>query len=617
MSLSISPIIHRLDFESFQLVRHVRLIPFKLFQPRTIEVSDMSNEANLTQQVIKRIVDEHYGSLRKLFKAHNWEWVGNQSMNASATLIVEGYGSIKTFEENHSDEAHKISIFEKYDDALVTSFWRWIPDEAGGWDLRGKPTRESVIEKTTDPFLLLVYVTNKASKNQKHLENKVVGFLEVTHEAADREDVDSPNLKYPHRNSYRSSLRAKRAFEFLPDSKIDILELIPNLRERELLIHDLDKGISLSEVQIDTLKSLSYREVPLFGMEASFSGASFAPSETLKSSNELDKKFGNPLQHILAPDAPNVWLTTFYGWRPSVWGCVGFTAEHQAKTFRKETTEGVLFVIYGAKNNPRTPKEMKGKVLGIYQLSHQYGISENYLSPIAIHENEQRGEKEKWKHAFKCVRAWEIVSDQRPDIEDFAPETYALGGHQHLGSQGRRLTRNEATRLLEYDWEEVTVYGGNEIIESFPAALSPSRAGPIGKRPSSSTKEPDGPREIYVLKLKGDMADFLGISEEKLDSRWVIKAGLSKSPRSRLDAHNKALPNCAFEWDILKSTKRDGDPYIPDGESAKIVEREFQKQLLKSPDADSLGGEFFLSHPDDIDNAWHFSKIKAKKFHTR
>ena len=433
---------------------------------------------------------------------------------------------------------------------------------------------------------MLVYITNKAAQNQKHLENKVVGFLEVSHEMFEREDIDSPDLEYPHRTTYTSSLKAIRAYEFLPDSKIDILELIPDLRERENLIHDLDKGINLETGQMNILKSLSYREVSLFGNETGLSLKSFAPSETLSSDNLFDEKFGNPLKHILAPNEPNVWLTTFYGWSPSRWGCVGFTAEHQARKFREETTEGVLFVIYGAKNK-RTPKELRGKVLGIYQLSHEYGLSEKYLSPISIKANTLAGEEEKWKYAFKCVRAWEIVSDQRPDIEDFAPETYALGGHQHLGSQGRRLTRNEATRLLEYDWEETTVYGGNEIIDSVPAALSPSRAGPIGKKPSTSSKEPDGPREIYILKLRGDMTKFLDITKEELNGRWVIKAGLSKSPKSRLDAFNKALPKCAFEWRIFKSTRLDEDPFIPDGESAKIVEREFQEQLLKASDAKS------------------------------
>ena len=397
----------------------------------------------------------------------------------------------------------------------------------------------------------------------------------------EREDIDSPDIDYPYRLTYKASLKAKRAYEFLPDSAIDILELIPDLRDRENMTHDLDKGIPLDKVQMNLLKSLSYREVPLFGNEEGLSLKSFAPSETLNSDSELDERYGNPLKHILAPKEPNVWLTTFYGWSPSKWGCVGFTAEHQAKKFRKETTEGVLFVIYGAKNK-RTPKELQGKVIGIYQLSHEYGLSDNYISPIAIHENTLAGEEDKWKYAYKCIRAWEIVSDQRPYVEGFAPETYALGGHQHLGSQGRRLTRNEAIRLLEYDWEEVTVYGGNEVTESFPAPLSPSRAGPIGKKVSTSSKEPDGPREIYILRLNGDMTKFLNISKKDLDNRWVIKAGLSKSPRSRLETHNKALPKCAFEWEIVKTTRTDDDPYIPDGEAAIIVEREFQEQLLKS-----------------------------------
>lgn len=571
-------------------------------------------DSELTQQVIKRVNEEHYGDdLRSLFDFHGWEWQGNQSMNASATLIKNEYGNIKNFDEAHAGAMHKVGIFARGKDVLVSSFWRWLPQQTGGWDFRGQPTRQKVIDKTSDTFILLVYITNRAAQDQKYLENQVVGFLEVTHQEESREELDSPDLEYPHRESYNHSLKAVRAFEFLPDSRPNIFEIIPDLREREQMIHELNEGIEPSAEAVELLKSLSYREVPLFGSENNFRDALYAPQQTLLTPSPKNGEFGNPLSHIMAKDKPNVWLTTFYGWSPSEWGCAGFTAENQAKTFRSETDEGVLLVIYGAKNK-RTPKELRGKVIGIYQLSHTYGLSENFLSPVSIRENEERGEGEKWKYAYKCERAWEIVAEQRPDIEDFAPETYALGGHQHLGSQGRRLTRAEAIRLLEYDWQEVSVYGGKEVIESFPAKLSPSKAGPIGKKVGSSSKEPDGEREIYILKLTGDTTKFLGISKEKLSHRWVVKAGLSKSPSSRLKAFNDALPACAFKWEIIKSTRRDNDPYIPDGESAKIVEREFQEQILKSKDVESLGGEFFLAHPDDIENAWHFSRVKAKKF---
>ena len=505
------------------------------------------------------------------------------------------------------------NIFDTYDGILLTSNWRWIPEKAGGWDLRGDPTRQKVIDKTNDPFILLVYQNkNTAWFSEVDLADRLLGFLIVSHDAINREECNSPDLTYEYKKTYRSSLKALRAFEFLPDSRIRMSELAPELRQREQLVHDLAIGIELTPSQLEIVKGLAYREVDLYGSTENNKNENFLPTLGLSSNSINTGEMGSPLKHIMATPHPNVWMTTFYGWNPGEWGCVGFTAEHQAATFKKETDPGVLLIVYGAKSK-RTAKNLRGKVLGIYQLSHFYSESNKFLSPASIRKNIEAGEADKWKYAFKCERAWQIVSDQRPTVEEFAPETYSLGGHQHLGSQGRRVTRDEAVRLLDYDWEEVSVYGSDTIETSFPMPLSPSRAGPIGKKPSRSNSEPDGLREIYILKLEGSIKDFLGMDKKSLDGRWVIKAGLSKSPQSRCDYFNKALPQCAYSWSIFKTTLSDNDPHIVDGETAKIVERHFQLELLKADTAESLGGEFFLAHPEDIQNAWHFSRMKAKK----
>ena len=316
---------------------------------------------------------------------------------------------------------------------------------------------------------------------------------------------------------------------------------------------------------------------------------------------------GEAADHILR-EKPNVWLTSFHGWSPETWGCVGFTRDGQREHFLAETEPGALIVIYGTTNS-KTPKDMRSKVLGIYQTNHETGHSHDFLDPMQIERLKRTGEEEKWRDAVNCVRAWTIDEEHRPYVNDAFPEALASEAYRHIGSQGVRLGKADATFLLDLSVTETEVYGGPQILDAKPQTLRPTKAGPNQVNSYSVAVEPDGPKSIYILELEGDAANFLGITERELDEHKIVKVGYSSSPASRRDSYNAKLPVGSYRWKLLKTST--DDVAIPNGKVAKLCEDKLKEVLFE--DGDSLGHEFFRAHPEDIDNAWYHATLVARK----
>ena len=85
----------------------------------------------------------------------------------------------------------------------------------------------------------------------------------------------------------------------------------------------------------------------------------------------------SPMQAIY-DEPPNVWLTSFYGFRPELWGFLGFTDEGRRRSFIEGSRPGVLVVVYGA---GKAAKDDLGKVIGIQQCSHRIGDAQRFMAP--------------------------------------------------------------------------------------------------------------------------------------------------------------------------------------------------------------------------------------------
>ena len=93
---------------------------------------------------------------------------------------------------------------------------------------------------------------------------------------------------------------------------------------------------------------------------------------------------------------------------------------------------------------------------------------------------------------------------------------------------------------------------------------------------------------LYMLKLEGDVAAFLGRQPFEVAQQMIVKVGHAKDPQQRCDTHNSHLPpKCRFRWMVA-----DKSSLFPGGVEAKQAEDKLEKSF--SDRFESLGGEFFL-----------------------
>jgi hypothetical protein len=310
-------------------------------------------------------------------------------------------------------------------------------------------------------------------------------------------------------------------------------------------------------------------------------------------------------------EEPDVWLTSYYGFTPESWGLLGFTQEWMRRQFLENSRPGALVVIYGA-GGAHDPGE-RGRILGIQQQSHIRGRKRNFVPAErwAVEATDQ-GRRDKWDFALKASRAWRVTAESRPRVEEFAPETYSPGAATLIGARGRKLKPAEARAILDLDLLEVPVYGGApvEILPAEPAAdvLRPSQAGPVSQS-CFMTRESEGPKHLYILEMQGNIDHLMGKPSQ---GRLVVKVGFSRSPDTRRLNHNRALPSCAFTWQLMRSTYVEGRKPFPSSGHALAGEGAMKAHLEKN--GSSLGGEFFLARPEHIDTAWAHGLIAAEEW---
>jgi len=313
------------------------------------------------------------------------------------------------------------------------------------------------------------------------------------------------------------------------------------------------------------------------------------------------------------PDNRDIWLTSFWGLEPSNWGCIGFADEAKRSRYLRLSKPGALVAIYVTKG--RGPEEMRGKVVGVLEVSHQAGRAEEFISGDRWAEKENDPEsKGKWPFAVRATHAWRIIPEDWKPVEELFPNAYASAHPEFIGSSGVQLSKAEAEKLLQLDVFEVPVYGQemqvDTVIRTLETALAPSRAVPPARGPYW-VGETDGPKHLYILELVGDIGAYLGRSGDQIDGMSIIKVGFSKSPLSRRDQIQSAYPRGQFKWIVRFPVNiPDIAPY-PNAEVA-IVGEDAMKKRLVDEGAEVLGGEFFLAEEWLVHNTWNAGKFAAE-----
>lgn len=320
-----------------------------------------------------------------------------------------------------------------------------------------------------------------------------------------------------------------------------------------------------------------------------------------------------PEKEIL-PAGRDVWLTSFWGFDPAGWGCIGFADEGKRSRFLRMSQPGALVAIYVTKS--KGPDDMRGKVVGILEVSHEIGHAKDFISGDRWAEKENNPDtRRKWLHAIKATRAWQIVPEDWMRVEDLFPSAYGSAQAEFIGASGVQVPRDEAERLLQLDVYEVRIYGSSQpvdpTIQTLDTAISPSRAVPLSSRPYW-VGETDGPKHLYILELRGDIATYLGRTATDVDGKSIIKVGFSKSPLARRDQIQSSYPKGTYEWSVLRpSPIPDQAPYA--NANIAIAGEDAMKKRLVDEKAEVLGGEFFLAEEWLVHNTWRAGKYAADR----
>jgi hypothetical protein len=310
-----------------------------------------------------------------------------------------------------------------------------------------------------------------------------------------------------------------------------------------------------------------------------------------------------------------VWLTSFWGFAPESWGCIGFTKEHMRDKFLRSTKGDTSFVyIYVTKT--KGPKNMRGKVVGCYEITRQAGFIESFVAGDILAKSEAEvGRRGKWKYSLEASRAWRIAEEDWKPVEELFPTSYYNDKARHIGAQGVQVQPDEAERLLALTVYEVPVYGQTHKIDSsvttFENAIKPSKAVHPATEPYW-VGETDGPKHLYILYLAGDIAAYLGRKPEQVEGKRIVKVGFSKSPLSRRDQIQAAYPVGSFKWEVLFPDEIPAEPPYPNAEVA-IAGEDAMKKRLQEAGCESLGGEFYLADENPIVLAWGAGLNAAKQ----
>lgn len=311
-----------------------------------------------------------------------------------------------------------------------------------------------------------------------------------------------------------------------------------------------------------------------------------------------------------------VWLTSFWGFTPESWGCIGFTEKRALDYFLRESnSETALVVTYVTRG--KGPEKMRGKVVGIYEITRQMGFVENFVAGDLLAKLEaEEDAKGKWKYSLKASRAWRISEEDWKPVEELFNQSYSIDKARYIGAQGVLVTPEETERLRSLTVYEVPVYGQTEKIASsittFENAIRPSKAVYPATEPYW-VGETDGPKHLYILHLTGDIAAYLRRNPEQVDGKRIVKVGFSRSPLSRRDQIQSAYPVGSFRWEVVYPKEIPADPPYPNAEVA-IAGEDAMKKRLQDAGCECLGGEFYLAEENFISLAWGAGALACDNF---
>lgn len=149
---------------------------------------------------------------------------------------------------------------------LFTSYYGWTPETWAcvNWsDEKGRSRRDNLLRELTDPFITVCYVTGNSSYFDPAAKGLITGFLLVTHEPGDRDEFTHPIHHDFEPAKWRHSLRAIRAFGYVPEHRLRAVEFMPELSQGGQAVATWGKVLD-DRQQIKRLRTIPWREVEVY-----------------------------------------------------------------------------------------------------------------------------------------------------------------------------------------------------------------------------------------------------------------------------------------------------------------------------------------------------------------
>ncbi len=319
-----------------------------------------------------------------------------------------------------------------------------------------------------------------------------------------------------------------------------------------------------------------------------------------------------------------LWLKSEWDFTPDKWACIGFKTTKIRDSFFKRTGAGSIIAFWIAQGHSKD-RDMWGNLVGFFELSEEMDETQKFVCPEFWEEHELKwGISNRWPHGVGIRRAWLVNKDDWENVGTIIPNTYKPIWGRWIARDGKEIQEANFDKITELRIDPAKVYGQPlpdaepeiETVEDLlrvreiqlyqqdgkPKKPKPmtrddiaraSRAGPISKD-GYFVKDPDGQRYLYILKLEGSPENWLGENPFfDIGDRIIVKIGFSHDPQKRKRQIQSSYPLGQFEWQVMFPTEF-GNPPAPNGETALIGEAAMKQFFYEHPNAESLGGEFYL-----------------------
>ena len=157
----------------------------------------------------------------------------------------------------------------------------------------------------------------------------------------------------------------------------------------------------------------------------------------------------NPFENAKA-----AWITGFWKWDPSLWGCVGWTFPGaRERVIDLANGASILCAVYTTKTSPEaSERPHRGRIMGAYELSMDKDHRDAFSAPESVDYHPER-----WQHALAATRCWEFP--ERPTVEWVMPEIWEAPGLARVaGIHGVAMSEDAIGRLARFDADAVDVY---------------------------------------------------------------------------------------------------------------------------------------------------------------